>query len=454
MQNLLSNKCWQLSLVIALAQVSSGVAVAAVSSQEAQQLGTTLTPMGAIKAGNADGTIPAWTGAKTQCPASLPKGSLAWEPFEDEKPTLTITSKNMAEYEGRLSLSVQALLKNNPDFRLDVYPTHRTAIAPQWVYDGTKKNATSATISDNDKAVHSAYGGIPFPIPKSGGEALWNHYLSWKGEAADTLADLMVVDSNGSKSLTARMEISRIFPYYTQNAEAQFDGKHWELNRAEVKAPARRVGEATVGNFPMDYQNVPFGSWQYMPGQRRVRKLPNVQFDTPNFFVSGVSNFDEGYGFFGSPEQYEWKLVGSKEMYIPYNTNKMFKAGEDAVIGKRFFNPDHVRWELHRVWKVEGRLRSGVRNAVASRTLYLDEDTWNVVLSDLWDTQGKHWRGGIVYSSISCDMPGTVPLPFQNIDFQQNAYVIGEWSDHYTPPQEARPRSFFTAESLVQGAQR
>ncbi|MDH4568239.1 DUF1329 domain-containing protein [Pseudomonas sp. BN414] len=453
MQNLLSNKRWQLSLVFAIAQVSCGMAAAAVSSQEAQQLGTTLTPMGAVKAGNAEGTIPAWSGDNSQCPANLPKGSLAWEPFADEKPTLTITSKNMAEYEGRLSLSVQTLLKNNPDYRLDVYPTHRTATAPQWVYDDTKKNATNATISDSDKAVHGAYGGVPFPIAKTGGEALWNHYLSWKGEAVDTLADLIVVDTNGSKSLTARIDASRVFPYYVQNGEAQFDGKHWQLSRAEIKAPARRVGEATVGTLPMDYQNVPFGSWQYMPGQRRVRKLPNVQFDTPNFFVSGVANFDEAYGFFGSPEQYEWKLVGSKEMYIPYNTNKLLKAGQDAAIGERFFNPDHVRWELHRVWQVEGKVRSGVRNAVASRTLYLDEDTWNIVLSDLWDTQGKHWRGGIMYSSISCDLPGIVALPFQNIDFQQNAYVVGEWSDHYTPRQ-ARPRSFYSAESLVQSAQR
>ncbi|MDH4549849.1 DUF1329 domain-containing protein [Pseudomonas sp. BN505] len=422
-------------------------------ADDVQSLGTTLTPLGAIKAGNAAGSIPAWTGNKAQCPANLPAGSLAWEPFADEKPVLSITAQNMAQYKDQLSLSVQTLLQTNPDYRVDVYPTHRTAVQPDWVYQYTKANATRATLTEGGKAVKGAYGGTPFPIPKSGGEAMWNHFLAWKGSATDAVSDLFVIDSNGTRSLSARIDASRVYPYYVQDGESKFDGTHWMLSRAQIKAPARRVGEATVGVFPMDYQNQLFGSWQYMPGQRRVRKLPNVQFDTPNFFVSGVANFDEAYGFFGSPEQYDWKLVGRKEMYIPYNTNKLLKAGPDSAIGAHFVKPEFVRWELHRVWQVEGKLKSGVRNSVASRTLYLDEDTWNVVLSDLWDTQNKHWRGGIVYSSISCDLPGIVPLPFENIDFQQKAFVLGEWGSEYHP-REPRPRSFYSPEALVQGAQR
>ena len=86
----------------------------------------------------------------------------------------------MKEYAEYLTDGVKAMLEKYPDtYRLDVYPTHRTATAPDWVYNFTTQNALKATLDGDD--LKGAYGGIPFPIPQNGLEAINNHRLSWRG---------------------------------------------------------------------------------------------------------------------------------------------------------------------------------------------------------------------------------------------------------------------------------
>mgnify|MGYP000908958050 FL=1 len=83
---------------------ASGAALAVATPEEIKQLGTTLTPWGAIKAGNADGSIPAYTGG-IEPPASYDakKPQFRPDPFAAEKPLFSITAANMAKYEDKLS---------------------------------------------------------------------------------------------------------------------------------------------------------------------------------------------------------------------------------------------------------------------------------------------------------------------------------------------------------------
>lgn len=439
-------------MLVAMLLAPAVYSYAAVSEDEAAKLSTTLTPMGAEKAGNADGTIPEWTGGYQGKPEGYSFGDISVRPFPNEKPELTINSQNADQYADKLSAGVKKLLSLYPDYQLEVYPTHRTASAPQWLYDYTKENAVSATLSDDVKTVSNAYGGVPFPLPQSGGEVVWNHILSWKGSAVQRDASLWLVDSRGELSLTAEVKMEDVFRYSLPGEKEGFDG-FWQWHRALTVAPGRSAGENLVGVWPMDFKANSPGSWQYMPGQRRVRKLPNIMFDTPNFYVSGLMQFDEAYGWFGSPEQYNWNMIGKKEVYVPYNTNMLMAHKPEDIFNKGFIDPSAVRWELHRVWVVEGTLRDGARNTVPRRRLYIDEDSWNVVLSDLWDSQDQLYRGAIAYTSVNYDLPGVVSQPFQVFDFQQQAYTVGEFINRYIPVKQ-KPRSYFTGESLVQGALR
>jgi hypothetical protein len=263
---------------------------------------------------------------------------------------------------------------------------------------------------------------------------------------------MYMVDSKGRSSLTAALKMDGFYRYALPGGEKDFDG-FFQWHRSLTTAPGRSAGEALIGIWPQDFTSQQPGSWQYMPGQRRVRKLPNVQFDTPNFLMSGLTQFDEAYGFFGSPEQYNWKLVGKKEMYIPYNTNKLFSVTPEELLTPKVLNPNVIRWELHRVWEVEATLKAGVRNVVPKRRVYMDEDTWGIVMADLWDSQGKLYRGAINYPVVNYDLPGVIMRPFMSIDFQQQAYTLGELDTKYLPV-TPKPRSFYSAEALVQDALR
>lgn len=76
-----------------------------------------------------------------------------------------------------------ALLKQLKGYRMDVYPTRRSSGYPQQVYDNTRKNATTAKLAANGSDLGSAViGGVPFPIPANGAEAMWNHKMRWIGE--------------------------------------------------------------------------------------------------------------------------------------------------------------------------------------------------------------------------------------------------------------------------------
>ena len=402
-------------------------ALAAVGADEAAKLKGELTPFGAEKAGNKDGSIPAWTGGFTGKIAGEKEGGRRGDPFKGEKPLYSVTAKNMAQYADKLSEGVKALLKKYPDtYRLDVYPTHRTAMAPQWVYDNTAKNAVTAKMEGD--VLSGAYGGIPFPIPKSGVEAIWNHKLAWRGESWEVDINQYQLTSDGKIVLTTDGLLRQRMPYYFKDGSLdKFDGFFWEVNLTN-SGPPIRAGEMIVGRQNVDEEKAQ--SYVYLTGQRRVRKLPNACCDTPTPASAGVMSFDELSVFSGTTSRFNWKLVGKKEVLIPYNNNRFLQAKDSEAILPRHLNPDHVRWELHRVWVVEATLKDGQRHQAPKSTYYLDEDTWVATLGDRWDAKGDLWKTMWLFNYVMPDAPGTVQQTFGFYDLQSgNAYVANVMND-------------------------
>lgn len=396
-------------------------AQAAVSPEEAAQLKTTLTPLGAERAGNADGTIPAWDGGYTKVPADYQNGDRSFDPFADEKPLFSITSANLADYQDKLAAGVIQLFRDNPDtFRIDVYPTHRTAAAPQWVYDNTFRNATNAVLENDGLTVTGAYGGVPFPIPKTGIELVWNHQLQWRGESTETKYQVWSTTGEGRRILaTAALDYGQ-YPYFYEDGSLPEDGNQKYMLAIQLAyEPAFRAGEALMVHNTLDYAR---GRtlWQYLVGQRRVRQAPSINFDTPNVVASGTNFVDETFGFGGSPERYDWKLIGKREMLIPYNNNALLAHSDAEVMAERHPNPDYLRWELHRVWEVEATLKPGSRHAVPKRTFYFSEDNWGTAIFDGMDAEGSLWRTSLSTPFVAPDLPATVN------------YCTGFFFDHRT----------------------
>ena len=417
------------SRLVALAAALSCAAplMAAVTADEAAKLKTELTPLGAERAGNKDGSIPAWTGGFAGTIAGEKPGGRRGDPFKGEKPLYSVTAKNMDQYADKLSDGVKALLKKYPDsYRLDVYPTHRTALAPQWVYDNTAKNALRAKL--NGDLVQGAYGGIPFPIPKSGLEAIWNHKLAWRGESWEAALNQYQLTADGKVVLTTDGLIRQRMPYYFKEGTPEsFEGVFWEVNLSN-SGPPIRAGEMIAGRQQIDEDNSQ--AYVYLTGQRRVRKLPNACCDTPTPASAGVMSFDELSVFAGTTSRFDWKLVGKKELLVPYNNNAFLQAKDSDAVHARHLNPDHVRWELHRVWVVEATLKAGARHQAPKSVYYLDEDTWVAPLGDRWDAKGQLWKTLWLFNYVMPDAPGTVQQTFGFYDLLSGTgYVANVLND-------------------------
>lgn len=404
---------------LALALAATSVSHAAVSAQDAAKLGNSLTPFGAVKEGNGKDPatpegIPAWTGFdKGDIPASYTRpGQHHPDPFAGDKVLLTINAQNVGQYADKVPAGVRAMMETYPDtFNINVYQSRRTTSAPQWVYDNTKRNATSATLGAS--GVTGAFGGIPFPILNGTNEqkalqAIWNHILRWRGIYIVRRASEVAVQRNGSYSLvTSQQEV--YFRYYDpQLSEAQLDNIIFYY-LSFTTAPARLAGGAVLVHETLDQQKLPRQAWGYNAGTRRVQRSPNLAYDTPIAAADGLRTADDTDMYNGSPDRYDWRLVHDQpvEMYIPYNNYRLsdpeLKYSDVLMAGH--VNPEYSRWELHRVWVVEANLKSGQRHIYARRTFYIDADSWQIAAIDQYDSRGELWRVSLAYIKNYYEVP-------------------------------------------------
>lgn len=395
---------FQKTLLIAALASASGAALAGVSAEEAKQLGSTLTAIGAEMAGNADGSIPAYTGGLITAPAEFKAGDgLRPDPFAGDKPLFAVDASSMEKYADKLTEGTKALMKMNPDYRIDVYKANRSVAYPQVVADNTAKCALSAKTTNEGRSMEGCHAGFPFPIAKTGYEAMWNHLVRFQGVAYNVKYRNWNVDASGRPSISTEGTIVQEYPYW--DADKADSGIYYK-QRISYSGPARRAGEALMLIDPLDYTQGDRRAWQYLPGQRRVKVAPDLAHDTPNPGTGGTSTFDNVFLFNGSMDRFDFKLVGKKEMFVPYNTYRMaYNSTKDELLKPKFLNPDIVRWEPHRVWVVEATLREGKRHVYNKRTFYIDEDSWTIVASDEYDARGQLFRAGFAYQTPSYDMP-------------------------------------------------
>jgi len=376
------------AMLLALAQPAS----AKMTDAEIARLGADLTPVGAEKAGNKDGTIPAWTGGLCSPPSGWDRSKGYANPFASEKPKFTITKANMSQYQDKLGAGQIEMLKKYDNYAIPVYETHRTAGLPQSAYDAVKAEADKISLEGFGVSGRVA-STTPFPIPKNGVEAIWNHTLHYLGGGLKRAYSGCPVRAGGDFYQISTVEI-RIF---NENMDEPQDNRL--LNYLNwFTAPATLQGTVFLVWEPVDQVKESRSAWIYNAGQRRVRRAPDLSYDNINDGTEGLRTTDQYDAYNGAPDRYDWKLVGKKEIYVAYNAYKLgdksLKYKED-IIRKNTVNPEHMRYELHRVWVLDATLKKGSKHIYGRRTFYLDEDSWNVLMEDAYDTRGGLWRVGI-----------------------------------------------------------
>lgn len=442
-------------ILAGLVLISSCVTFAEVSLEQADKLKKEFTPLGAEKAGNADGSIPSWTGGMVEDISGKKLGDIPVELFTDEKALYQVNSGNAAKYADLLTDGTKALLSKYPDsFQVNVYPTHRTAAAPKSVYAATYNNALNCKTTANGYSVEGCIGGIPFPMPKNGVEAMWNYLLRVEAPSNEYVFKNIVGNSDGSHTLATRNFIATQYPYYVNGTTSENWSKEYVVMRFDTLAPSFKKGESLVIRDSVNPDRSRM-AWQYLLGQRRVRRAPTVAYDTPDFVASGANYFDEVQAFFGALDRFDWELVGKKELLIPYNTNSLVGQNVDDALSDFHLNPEHLRWEKHRVWVVEATVVDGKRHAVPKRTYYLDEDSWAVVLVDGYDTKGKIWRTTQLTPFVVPKIPAVIAKTATVFNLQAKTMsiiqMLNEESFNIVP---AKPDSYFTGDAVAAEAVR
>ncbi len=380
-------------LSVSLLPFTASPALAAISDADLARLGSDLTPLGAERAANTAGTIPAWEGGITTPPSGYKVGDHHPDPFAADQPLATITASNLSEYEDRLTPGHIALLKTYPSYKIVLYPTRRSASFPQFIYDATKKNAPTARLTDSGNGIAGSLIGIPFPVPQNGLEAVWNHLVRFRGEAAARYAGQAAPQRNGSYTLVQFRE-EFLFNYTRPDVTEETLDNVLLYYKQATTAPARLAGSILLVQETLDQVKEPRRAWIYNAGQRRVRRAPNVAYDSPGTNADGMRTNDQLDMFNGAPDRYDWKLVGKKELIVPYNAYKLHSDSVKVadILKPLHINQDLARYELHRVWVVEATLKPGQSHIYARRTFYIDEDSWQVLAVDQYDGRGQLWR--------------------------------------------------------------
>lgn len=451
------------SLIAAACTLTLGASqTMAGSAEDAAKLGgPDYTPVGAVRGGNADGSIPAWNEnamADFQAKYTVVEGQKYPNPYAGEEKLFTIDASNVDQYADNLMEGVKSLIALGNGYALDVYPSHRDQGYSDWWIANTKYNAANAQMLADGQKVDGHKPGIPFPFPKTGLEVMWNH-LNRNLVDVEYSYDSYYVTSSGKPILSTTGLLFNKLPAFAESNRDKYvndvDAAKFRIN---YMAPARRAGEILLVHEPASDYTDGRGrkAWQYLTGQRRVRLAPAVAFDTPNPGIAGTSTYDDSFVYNGSPERFDWKLVGKKELYIPYNNNDfVFNTEVKDTLGPHHINPEAIRWEKHRVWIVEADLKEGKRHIYKKRRFYVDEDTWTAVASDAYDARGNLWRSQISYI-VSMNHTGMLwSFAYTGYDLLQGVYNIN------TKPIPGKAKfsvdkndRFFTPKGLARGGVR
>lgn len=400
--------------------LSAGSALAVVPEAQQARLDADLTPLGSERAGNADGTIPAWTGGLTSPPEGIgyEKGKHLPDPFADDKVLFTVNATNADQYDAYITRGQRALMERHDSYFMNVYPSRRSCAHPEHVYKAARRNAAVGELVADGNGVSKAIMASPFPIPNNGLEIVWNHTLRYRGHKLQRQFTAIPVNQRGEF-----FEITVHDDAILRWSDPQFTSAE-ELNNTSIlyllqtKSPARMAGYVVLVQESLNMAVEARKAWVYSPGLRRVRRAPTIAYDNPGTNSDGVTTSDSFGGFNGAPDRFNWTVRGRSEKFIAYNNYRRVLMPYAELVSEKHINQNVMRYERHRVWEVVGNLKNNFRHIYAKRVFYIDEDTKGIVATEIYDGRQELWRiqelgGGVQYELPLCGGSGDTVYDLQ-----------------------------------------
>ena len=410
-------------------------AIADAAGAAGQALADGLTPVGAVAAGSADGRIPPWTGGLTpQNSPGIGANGKVTDPFAEDQPLFVIDQSNYQQHSEQLSEGHKALLKRYASYKLPIFRTRRSAAYPQQIYDATVANQKTVKLVDPD-ILEGAKLGIPFRVPQTGNEVLWNHRVHYRGESLTTPAAQAVVNAKGEYQLS-KVEIEVYFIYGNLKAPGEIRAGNLLLYYVgRVLAPPGVAGLTVLVHETTDLTRGR-AIWAGPPGMHKLFRLPStIGYDYKLPDSEGMKFVDQINMYNGGFNRYTWRLIGRRPYYAPYNAyranNPKLKYTE--LLKPRHYNQDHTRYELHRMWVVEAVTRPEQKHEFKRRVFYVDEDSWVILMVDCYDQNDQLWRFQEGHGVSMYQVPMTTTAPELIYDFRDTRYLAGFLSNEEDP---------------------
>ena len=411
-----------LALAAALS-LATGVVSAKVPQAEADKLKGELMPLGGQKAGNGS-TIPDWDGGLKKAHTT---GERYTNPWPEDKPKYKITKANLGEHKAMLSPGQLAIFEKYDTYTIPVYETRRSTSAPDFVYEATYQNALKAELANDGEALKNAVTGIPFPIPSKteGKEVIWNHKTRYRGKSVTRYNNQLAVTSGGTFTVFKLKEDVK-FKYNIPNQTPEDLNNILVYFLQQTLEPARQAGGLLLVHDTLDQVKEARRAWLYNPGQRRLRRAPNVAYDNPGTGADGLRVNDQLDVFNGALDRYNWKVVGKKEMVVPANSFELHsdKYKYDDVADDKHLNQDLARYEVRRVWEIDANVKDGTNHVYKRRVFYVDEDNWQIVLVDIYDGRDQLWRVQEGHVAQAYDLQAILPVAGTVYDLLATRYLI------------------------------
>ncbi|MBP6012932.1 MAG: DUF1329 domain-containing protein [Alphaproteobacteria bacterium] len=456
-----------LALSLLVFALGAPLALAKVTKEQAERLGEDLTPLGAEVAG--EGDVPAWTGGLTGVPEGIvfdPKTQHPPNPFPDDKIKYTITSENMTEYDAVLTDGHKSMLKRVPGFKMNVYQSRRSCTVPKFVQKATKRNATTVELTaDGERVTGGGSMGTPFPIPQSAKELMWNHRLRYVPYRMHRQLASIAVKKGKPTEIIKYDDASWNGWTDPDWKDAVLLGR-WLLRKqsAIVRKPTPPVKlsrpespfvfHVILTHGPIDGSQSDRKAWAYNSDMRRIRRAPDIAYDSPGVNTSNLSTVDAFGGFDGALDRFDWLLIGRSVKVVPYNSYSVMSTKYDDLVQPDHLSADFVRYEPHRVWTVEARLREGDSHIYQRRVLHLDEDMQAMVAGELYDSRGRLWRVQELHTVNFYQVPVCLPIAELVYDVRApGTYLAQSLSNEQKPVNiygDGLGLSCFTPEGMVE----
>jgi hypothetical protein len=394
-----------------------------------------LTVIGALKSGNTEGTIPPWTGGITKPPAGYSPGDWHPDPYSNDQILFTIDNDNAAQFGDSLSAGHRAMLNKYPDtYRLNIYPTRRSASHPQSALDHTIKYSGKAKIVDDGAGVEGIVVGTPFPHPQNGEQAIWNARLRYRAGGYSGYYTHVITTASGAYDFGVwQHELEFMYSDHRTTLE-NFDNVQLR-GLLRTLRPAKDSGGMFVYLRYLNALGNERRNWSYHPGKRRVKRTSNSPRGAPMYLSSGIHLWDQDEMWRGQITDFNWTLIGKREMYVPYNAYQLHSGDTPVktIIGKGHINQQLARYELHRVWVVEANLKEGREHFYKRRRFYIDEDSWLIMFAEHFDDNNLVDRFSESHDINYYEVPLLFPTLETYYKLDTERYYVSKIDNEYTP---------------------